>query len=79
MKDPYVHSMVAGFEDEMKKIAMATGAVDDAAKAGKGILGMLGRKEVVLPVAGAVGYKLLSDAEKDRRMGRQIRQQNPGM
>lgn len=79
MKDPYVHAMAAGFEDEMKKIASGVGAIDDAAKAGKGLLGFIGRKEVAYPVAGAVAYKLISDAEKDRRMGREIRKQNPGM
>jgi len=79
MNDPYIHQMVAGFESEMKKIAVGVAAVDDAAKAGKGIMGLLGRKEVILPVAGAAAYKLLSDAESDRRMGRQIRRQNPGM
>lgn len=75
MKDPYVQTMAASFEDEMKKLA---GLADTEAKAGKGILSFLTRKEVALPVAGAVGYKVLSDAERDRRMGRQIRKQNPG-
>ncbi len=75
MKDPYVQAMADGFDSELKKLA---GLASAEAKAGKGILGFLGRKEVLLPVAGAAGYKVLSDAEKDRRMGRQIRKQNPG-
>lgn len=63
----YIHQMVASFENELKKIAAAE------TKAGKGLLGLLTKKEVVLPVGGALAYKALSTAEQDRRMGRQIR------
>lgn len=72
MKDPYVQAMAAGFEDEMKKIAVAAPAA-----ASSGIMGALSKhKGFLLPAAvGAVGYKVLSDAEEDRRMGRQIRKQ----
>lgn len=68
MIDPYVQAMAAGFDDEMKKIA---------AGAPPGLIGALSKhKGVLLPAAaGAIGYKVLSDAEQDRRMGRQIRKQ----
>lgn len=69
MNNLYVQLMAKGFEEELKKIANAE------AKAGKSILGLLTRKEVALPVAGALAYKTLSTAEQDRRMGRQIRTQ----
>lgn len=72
MDRQYIQAMADGFEKEMKKIA--AGEV----KAGRGILGMLARKEVLLPVGGALAYKAISTAEQDRQTGRQIRMQQQG-
>jgi hypothetical protein len=69
MPDPYVDAMARGFEDELRKIAGAPPAKG-------GILSTLMRKEVALPLAGIAAYKVLSRAESDRRMGRQMRIQS---
>lgn len=70
MTDPYVKAIADGFASELKKLA-------GAESAGKGLLGVLARnkKTVGGAIGGVVAYDTLSTAERDRRMGRQIRLQ----
>lgn len=69
MNDPYIQAIADGFSNELKKLAGAE------AKVGKGVLGFLSRNKKVVggTIGGAVGYDVLSTAEQDRKMGRQIR------
>ncbi len=75
MRDPYTQAMTAGFEDELRKIA---GLASAEAKAGKSLMGKLTHPAVLGAGGGILAYKTLSQAEQDRRMGRQIRKQNQG-
>jgi len=69
MTDPYIQAIADGFSSELKKLAGAE------LQAGKGIIGALAKhKRELGGVAGGVAaYKVLSTAERDRRMGRQMR------
>lgn len=61
----YQEAVAAAFQDELMKIAEA--------KAGK--LSPTTLKTIGLIGAGAVGYKTVSQANQDRRMGRTMRLQ----
>lgn len=61
----YQETIAAAFQDELMKIAEA--------KAGK--LSPTTLKTIGLIGAGAVGYKTVSQANQDRRMGRTMRLQ----
>lgn len=65
MPSPYQQAIADAFQDEMLKIAEASG----------GKLSPTTIKTVGLLGAGALGYKAVSQANQDRRMGRAMRLQ----
>ena len=65
MSNPYHQAIAAAFQDELSKIAEA--------RAGK--LSPTTLKTIGLIGTGALGYKAVSQANQDRKMGRAMRMQ----
>lgn len=74
MDKTYIQKMTEGFENELKKLAAPAPAGGGLG----GILSTLAKKEVALPVAGMLAYHTLTTANRDRKLGRQMRMQSGG-